>query len=61
MLKIDVGQGLKQQDRSKAQRAARARVGSILSAWMRSGQIGVTERPDGRRGRDVKFYCSKGL
>ncbi len=56
IIDVDIGKGKLVRDLTKAEQAGRRKVRSIISAWMRSGQISIVERKDGRTGRETKFF-----
>ncbi|ULR43650.1 AAA family ATPase [Rhizobium sp. K102] len=56
IIDVDIGRGKLLRDLTATQKAGRRKVCSIISAWMRSDQISIVERKDGRTGRDTKFF-----
>jgi RecA-family ATPase len=56
IIDVDVGRGKLLRDLTATQKAGRRKVRSIISAWMRTDQIGLDERKDGRTGRPTKFF-----
>lgn len=56
IIDVDIGKGKLVRDLTKMEKAGRRKVRSIISAWMRSDQISIDERKDGRTGRDTKFF-----
>ncbi|RWQ47092.1 AAA family ATPase [Mesorhizobium sp.] len=55
IIDVDIGLGLVERDLTSEQKAARRKVRTLLSAWMRNKQIRMIERPDKKR-MMRKFY-----
>ena len=54
-LNMDVGPGIKKQDRTGLQNAARAKIRTMISAWIESGALATDTIEDKRSGRDAKI------
>lgn len=57
-LQLDVGEGLKRDDRNAGQNAARAKVRGLLKQWREDGALVVSKQHCGRRGRAVSFMTA---
>lgn len=56
VLELDVGAGLRAQERTPRQRADRGKVKSILRTWERNGAVGREIRKDEKRREEKEFY-----
>ncbi|MBL4928778.1 AAA family ATPase [Fuscibacter oryzae] len=54
VLAMDLGRGLKKEQRTAAQNMARAKVRRIMAQWLRSGALVTEATRDSRTGRDVE-------